>query len=179
MRTDRLQQEYGIQLRWRCFPLHPETPPEGRELAEIFAGREAMIRDMQARLLQVAVAEGLPLTERSRTYNSRLAQELGKWAEEQGRGDQFRHAVYRAYFVEGANIAQAEELVRIAAAAGLPADEARTVLTERSCAAAVDADWQRAIDLRITAVPTHLYGGKRLTGFAAYDDFVRLIGESR
>jgi predicted DsbA family dithiol-disulfide isomerase len=49
----------------------------------------------------------------------------------------------------------------------------------RSFASAVDADWQRAMDLRITAVPTHLCGEKRLTGFAAYDDFVRLIGESR
>jgi predicted DsbA family dithiol-disulfide isomerase len=110
VRTDRLQQEYRVQLRWSVFPLHPETPPEGMELAELFAGREAMIRDMQARLLQVAATEGLPLAERSRTYNSRLAQELGKWAEQQGRGDQFRHAVYRAYFVEGVNIAQDQEL---------------------------------------------------------------------
>ena len=177
MRTDRLQQEYGIQLRWSCFPLHPETPPAGRELSELFAGREEMIHDMQARLLQVAAAEGLPLTERSRTYNSRLAQELGKWAEEQGRGDQFRHAVYRTYFVEGVNIARVDELVRITAAVGLPPEEARSVLQERSFAAAVDADWQRAMGLRITAVPTHLCGGKRLAGFAAYDDFVRLIGE--
>lgn len=138
-----------------------------------------MIRDMQARLLQAAAAEGLPLAERSRTYNSRLAQELGKWAEEYGRGDQFRHAVYRGYFVEGVNIALAEELVRIATAVELPSNEARTVLRERSFAAAVDADWQRAMDLHITAVPTHLCGGKRLAGFAAYDDFVRLIGENR
>ena len=179
MRTDRLQQEYGAKLRWSVFPLHPETPPEGMELAELFVGREAMIRDMQARLLQVAATEGLPLTERSRTYNSRLAQELGKWAEEQGCGDQFRHAVYRAYFVEGINIAQVEEMVRIAAGVGLPPDIARNVLMERSFAAAVDADWQRAMDLRITAVPTHLCNGKRLAGFAAYDDFVRLIGENR
>lgn len=179
MRTERLQQEYGVQLHWSVFPLHPETPTEGRELAELLAGREKMIRDMQARLLQVAAAEGLPLTERSRTFNSRLAQELGKWAEEQGRGNEFRHAVYRAFFVGGVNIALIDELVRIAAAIGLPADEARTVLAERSCAAAVDADWQRAMDLGITAVPTHLCGGRRLTGFAAYEDFLRLIGESR
>jgi predicted DsbA family dithiol-disulfide isomerase len=179
VRTDRLVKEYGVQLRWSVFPLHPETPTEGRELSDLFAGREAMIRDMQTRLLQVAAAEGLPLTERSRTYNSRIAQELGKWAEEQGRGNEFRHAVYRAYFVEGVNIALIDELVRIAAAVGLPADEARTVLAERSFAAAVDADWQRAMNLSITAVPTHLCGGKRLTGFAAYEDFVRLIGESR
>jgi len=176
VRTDRLQQEYGVQLRWSVFPLHPDTPPEGRELTELFAGREAMIRDMQTRLLQIAAVEGLPLAERSRTYNSRLAQELGKWAELQGRGDQFRHMVYRAYFVEGVNIARTEELLRIAAVVGLPAEETRTVLEERSCAAAVDADWQRAMDLRITAVPTHFCDGKRLTGFAAYEDFVRLIG---
>jgi len=179
VRTERLQQEYGIQLRWSVFPLHPDTPPEGMELADLFAGRETMIREMQARLLQVAAAEGLPLTERSRTYNSRLAQELGKWTELQNKGDQFRHAAYRAFFVDGVNIALVDELVRIAAAIGLPADEARTVLEERRCAAAVDADWQRAMDLQITAVPTHLCDGKRLSGFAAYEDFVHLIGKSR
>jgi predicted DsbA family dithiol-disulfide isomerase len=178
VRTERLQQEHGVQLRWSAFPLHPETPTEGRELAELFAGREALIRDMQARLLQVAATEGLPLTERSRTYNSRLAQELGKWAETLGHGNEFHQAVYRAYFVAGVNIALIEELVRIAAAIGLPADGARTVLEERSFAAAVDADWQRAMELGITAVPTHLCGGRRLTGFAAYEDFVRLIGKS-
>jgi predicted DsbA family dithiol-disulfide isomerase len=179
VRTDRLAKEYGVQLRWSVFPLHPETPPEGRALSDLFAGREAMIRDMQARLLQIAATEGLPLAERTRTFNSRLAQELGKWAEEQGRGDQFRHAVYRAFFVEGINIALDEELVRIADAAGLPTDEARDVLKERRFAAAVDADWQRAMELGITAVPTHLCDRRRLTGFAAYDDFVRLIGEIR
>jgi predicted DsbA family dithiol-disulfide isomerase len=61
----------------------------------------------------------------------------------------------------------------------LSADEAQAVLAERSFAAAVAADWQRAMDLGITAVPTHLCGGRRLTGFAASENFVRLIGESR
>jgi predicted DsbA family dithiol-disulfide isomerase len=179
VRTDRLQQEYGVELRWSVFPLHPETPPAGMALAELFAGHEAMIRDMQARLLQIAAAEGLPLAERSRTYNSRLAQELGKWAESRGIGDGFRHAVYLAYFVEGSNIALVEELLRIAAAVGLPTDEARAVLEDRIFAPAVEADWQRAGELGITAVPTHLCGGKRLAGFTSYDAFVRLIGENR
>lgn len=178
MRTDRLQQEYGIELRWNVFPLHPDTPEEGMELAEMFAGREVMIRDMQARLLQIATAEGLPLTQRTRTCNSRRAQELGKWAESLGRGDEFRRAVYHAYFVEGVNIGLIEELVKIAAAVGLPPAEAEAALTARSFAAAVDADWKRAGDLRITAVPTHLCGNRRLAGFSSYDEFVRLIGES-
>jgi predicted DsbA family dithiol-disulfide isomerase len=166
-----------VELRWTVFPLHPGTPEEGMELAELFAGREEQIRAVQARLRQLAAAEGLPLAERTRTYNSRHAQELGKWAEEQGKGDDYRKAVYRAYFAEGRNIARVDELVRIARAVGLPADEARAVLAAGSFAAAVDADWQRARELGITAVPTHLCAGRILEGFASYDNFVRLIGK--
>ena len=178
MRTDRLQREYGVELRWTVFPLHPETPQEGVELSELFAGREADIEAMQKRLIHLADGEGLPLTVRTRTYNSRLAQELGKWAESRGTGEPYRRAVYRAYFVDGSNIALTDVLLRIAGSVGLPLDEARAVLETRSFAAAVDDDWQRAGELRITAVPTHLCGGKRLAGFSPYDDFVRLIGKS-
>jgi predicted DsbA family dithiol-disulfide isomerase len=147
------------------------------ELAELFAGREEQIKAMQARLRQLAAVEGLPLAERTRTCNSRRAQELGKWAEGQGKGDLFRKAVYRAYFVEGINIARVHELVRIAESVHLPGDEVRTVITEGSFAAAVDADWRRARELGITAVPSHVCEGKMLEGFGSYDDFVRLIGK--
>ena len=147
------------------------------ELSELFAGREADISAMQGRLSQLAAAEGLPLAKRTRTCNSRRAQELGKWAESRGFGDPFRRAVYQAYFVAGVNIALVDELLLIAGSVGLPAEEAREVLVARSFAAAVDADWQRAGELRITAVPTHLCDGKRLAGFSSYADFMRLIGK--
>lgn len=177
MRTDRLQREYGVELRWTVFPLHPETPEEGMELSKLFAGREAEIAVMQRRLSQLADAEGIPLMVRTRTCNSRRAQELGKWAELQGNGDPFHRAVYRAYFVEGSNIALVDELMRIADSVGLPTDEAQAVLAERRFAATVDADWQRAEELRITAVPTHLCEGKRLVGFSDYADFLSLISK--
>jgi predicted DsbA family dithiol-disulfide isomerase len=161
----------------RVFPLHPETPENGMELSEMFAGREAMIAAMQTRLAQVAATEGLPLVLRSRTYNSRRAQELGKWAESQGAGTMFHQAVYRAYFVAGRNIGLVDELVAVAASVGLPTDEARKVIETESYAAAVDADWQRSRELRISAVPTHLYEGRRLAGFGSYEDFEHLIGK--
>lgn len=175
MRTDRLLREYRVELRWTVFPLHPETPEEGMELAELFAGREEEIKATQVRLRQLAEAEGLPFSERSRTSNTRRAQELGKWAEAQGKGDPFRRAVYRAYFVEGRNIARVDELVPIVEAIGLSGEEARAVLAAGSFAAAVDADWQRAGKLGVTAVPTHFCAGRRLVGFGPYEDFVHLI----
>ena len=161
----------------KVFPLHPETPEMGMELSEMFAGREAMIAAMQTRLVQVAAAENLPLMLRTRTYNSRRAQEMGKWAESLGVGELFHNAVYRAYFVDGVNIALVDELAVIAQSIGLPGDDARKVIESGRFAAEVDADWQLSREMRVTAVPTHIYAGKRLAGFAAYEDFERLIGK--
>jgi len=176
VRTDRLQREYGVKLLWRVFPLHPETPEKGMALTELFGVGEEQVAAMQARLRRVAAEEGVELGQRSRTFNSRRAQELGKWAEERGKGEPFRQAVYRAYFVDGRNIALVDELAAIAATVGLPDAEARAVLAAGSWAAAVDADWRRAGEMEVTAVPTHLCADRRLVGFSPYDDFLRLIG---
>jgi predicted DsbA family dithiol-disulfide isomerase len=174
VRTDRLREEFDLQLRWSVFPLHPETPEEGRELSDLFAGRmdiEAMLQ----RLYHVADELGLPIGQRSRTYNSRRAQELGKWAEEQGVGEAFHMAVYHAYFVDGRNIARPEELVRIAAGLGLDTAMAQQVMDTRSHAAAVDADWQRAAEFGISAVPTSIFQERALVGFQPYAYYRRLI----
>jgi len=175
VRTEQLRREFDLELRWTVFPLHPETPEEGMELAELFAGRDLDLDAMAARLRAVAAEVGLPIGTRSRTYNSRRAQELGKWAEEQGRGEAFHAAAYRAYFVEGRNIARPEVLVAIAENAGLSGEAALEALQDGRFAAAVDADWTRARSLGVTAVPTLLYEGQSLVGFQPYPAFRRLI----
>lgn len=175
MRTEQLRREFALSVRYRTFPLHPEIPEEGLELSELFAGRGLDLTAVGKRLQTVAAAVGLPLGERSRTYNSRRAQELGKWAEEQGQGDAFHAAVYRAYFVAGRNIAQPRELAAIAAEIGLAADEVLGVLEDRRYARAVDADWQRARELRVSAVPTFCFRERTLVGFTSYDELRQLI----
>ena len=77
MRTEQLRREFGLKLRHPVFPPPPQTPAEGLELAELFAGRGRDLDAMLARLQAVAAEVGLPLGERTRTYNSRRAQELG------------------------------------------------------------------------------------------------------
>jgi predicted DsbA family dithiol-disulfide isomerase len=165
-----------IALRWSVFPLHPEIPEEGTELGRLLAISNAELKATQTRLLQIAAEEGLAISMRTRSFNSRRAQELGKWAETRGRGESFRRAVYNAYFVEERNIARVDNLVRIAEDAGLPGFEARTAIVKHAFSAAVNADWERARMLGVTAVPTHICNNERLVGFRPYEDFVRLIG---
>jgi len=174
VRIEQLQQEFDLELRWTVFPLHPETPEQGQTLEQVFAGR-IDLPNVLARLKRVAESLELPFGDRIHTFNSRRAQELGKWAELQGRGDAFRAAVYRAYFVDGHNIARPGELAAIVSSLGLPAEKALQVLAEQSFAGAVDADWQRARSLGVSSVPTHHYENRSLVGFQDFSTFQQLI----
>lgn len=160
-----------------AFPLHPETPEEGTTLQELFQGR-VDLEGMRARLLRVAQEEGLPFGQRDKTYNSRLAQELGKWAESKGKGKAYHDAVFRAYFAEGRNIGKRSELVALAGSVSLPIEEARKVLEEGSFKDLVDADWQRCYRMGVQAVPTFLVGGRVLVGAVPYAALERLLIDS-
>ena len=128
---------------------------------------------------RVAEELGLPLGERTRTYNSRLAQELAKWAESQGKGDEFHDAVFRAYFVDGRNIAQIDVLAGLAQEAGLSADEARIIVRERSFREAVDADWMRSHQMGITAVPTFVMGREAVVGAQPYEVLEQFLVQNK
>jgi predicted DsbA family dithiol-disulfide isomerase len=164
VRIERLRATFPIVVKWTAFPLHPETPPAGQTLEALFAGQPVNIAAMLARLRQVARELGLPFGERKMTFNSRLAQELGKWAEEQGHGDAFHHAVFLAYFQRGENIARQPVLRQICAAVGLDPAAAQAAMDQRSYREAVDQDWQRSRQMGITAVPTFVLNGQRLVG---------------
>ncbi len=157
-----------MELRWVAFPLHPETPEAGLTLEELFKGRSVDIAQVMHRLKSVAEAEGLPLGDRTTTYNSRLAQELGHWAETLGRGHAFHNAVFRAYFADGKNISQMQVLVDIAASVGLEADAARKILEARAFRASVDADWRYSRASGIRAVPSFKIGEAVLVGAQPY-----------
>ena len=130
---------------------------------------------MKKRLRQVADDLGLPLGDRKKTFNSRLAQELAKWAESKGKGDEFHAAVFRAYYVDGKNIGKVDVLAHLASALGLSEKEGRHVLESRTFRKAVDADWSRSRSLGITAVPTFVMGGQVAVGFQPYDVLEQLV----
>jgi predicted DsbA family dithiol-disulfide isomerase len=119
--------------------------------------------------------EGLAYGQRSKTYNSRLAQELGKWADTQPQQGDIHDALFRAYFVDGKNIGRLDTLVAVANSVGLAADKAREVLETRQFQEAVDADWQRARVLGITGVPTFVANGRGVVGAQPYEVLERLV----
>jgi predicted DsbA family dithiol-disulfide isomerase len=165
-----------VKVEWVHFPLHPETPQEGMSLEDLFKGRGMDRKAMHAQMKARMDAEGLPYGERTHTYNSRLAQELGKWADTQpGGGDAFHDAMFRAYFVEARDISRPEVLLEVAGKVGLPVDAAREVIEKRTFKAAVDADWKLSREYGITGVPTFVVGRYGVVGAQPYEALTRLV----
>ena len=177
MRIEKLEAEHNVKVEWVHFPLHPDTPPAGRALADLFPGRDrkAMHAQMKARM----DAEGLPYGERTMTYNSRLAQEIGKWADTQPGGDTIHDALFRAYFVEARDISDADVLLDIVARVGLPVGAAREVIERRTFKDAVDADWELSRRYGITGVPTFVVGRAGVVGAQPYEALVELVRTSQ
>jgi predicted DsbA family dithiol-disulfide isomerase len=179
VRIEKLRTEHHVRIEWVHFPLHPETPVEGgRSLADLFAGRNVDRAAMHAQMKARMDAEGLPYGERTTTYNSRLAQELGKWADTQPGGEALHDALFRAYFVEARDISQPAVLLEIVEHLGLPVDAARQVLEQRTFQAAVDADWELSRRYGITGVPTFVAGRRGVVGAQPYEVLEQLVRQA-
>jgi predicted DsbA family dithiol-disulfide isomerase len=168
-----------MDARWRCFPLHPEVPAEGMSLALLFKRSESEIETWAKNFRQTASQIGLPFGPWQKIFNTRLAQELGLWAAERGRGEKFHMAAFQAYFVDERNIARKDVLLELAEAVGLSRDEADGVMEKRVFKDAADKDWAAARTLNITAVPTLVLGENRLVGAQPYEQMLRFVEQSR
>jgi predicted DsbA family dithiol-disulfide isomerase len=178
VRIEKLRQAHKLRVKWIHFPLHPDTPQEGRSLADLFAGRNYDIPKMQAQMRARMEAEGLPYGTRTMTYNSRLAQELGAWADTQPGGEAIHDALFRASFVDAKNIGDADVLVEIAAAVGLPAEKAREVIEKRTHKDAIDADWEKSRQYGVTGVPTFVIGRNGVVGAQPYEALEELVKQA-
>ncbi len=174
-RVKKLKQNYDITVRLVHFPLHPETPAEGRTLLDLFGGGPENIEAKNTRMKSLMEAEGLPYSERSHTYNSRLAQEIGTWAETQPGGNAIHDKFFEAYFVDCRNIGDVEVIVDVVKSVELDEREARAVLAERRFEAAVDADWEKSRSYGVTGVPTFISNGQGLVGAQPYETLQQLM----
>ena len=117
--AERLHEEHGAQVDWQPFLLHPEIPPEGREITQ--ERRQAMMPHL-ARIMQRAKQDNLPYVVSSKMVYSRLALEATEYAREHGKLLSFHRAVFHKLYGEGQDIGNWEVLSDVARSLGLDPD---------------------------------------------------------
>jgi predicted DsbA family dithiol-disulfide isomerase len=164
----RFPERDSVEVIWRAFELDPAAPrilslelSYGERLAKKYGTSVGRAEEMIRRMTAVAAADGLDFRfDRIRPGNTFDAHRLLHLAHERGIQDRVKERLLRAYMTEGEAIGDREALTRLAAEAGLDAEEARAVLTSSRYEREVRADEEEARALGISGVPFFVIGGR-------------------
>ena len=149
-----------LDLHWHAFELNPQMPAEGQDLREHLAQKYGSTpeqsRKARERLTDLGAALEFTFNYRDdmKMVNTFRAHQLLHWAAEADRQTALQEALFEAFFTDGRDVNDVDELVSVAGSVGLDGDEARAVLDDARCAQAVRDDQRRWLEEGIQAVPT-------------------------
>lgn len=173
-RIEQLAREFTIDVEWRPFELHPETPRTGAHLQGRL-GNERRIRAYTENILTIARESDIAMRMPVVVSNSHRALEAAEFARERGQFDAMHAALFAAYFERGADIGDVEVLSGVAREAGIDDQRLRQALADETYAAAVDASTATARANEILSTPTFIFpGGFRLIGGQEYAVFASI-----
>jgi predicted DsbA family dithiol-disulfide isomerase len=157
--------QYEPRVTYRPFELNPEIPTDGVDRAaylESRLGNAERVAEAHADLERQGKAAGIAFRFDliQRMPNTRRSHLLIAHAARVGRQSAVKDRIMRAYFEEGSDIGETEELVRLAVDAGLAEHESRSAIILREGQDGVIAAERHAAVLGITGVPTFVFDGQ-------------------
>jgi predicted DsbA family dithiol-disulfide isomerase len=154
---EKLEQNYDVDIDWHSFELRPAgsppMPPQRR--AQIEASRPMFQRRAREQY-------GVEVNAGPFGINSRPALILEKYAQSQGKGDEFHKAVMHAYWQEARSIDDPSVLKELAEQVGLNTENFDDILADPAFDAQVTADVEQAYEYGLNAVPALVFADRYL-----------------
>lgn len=151
-----------VSVRWRPFQLNPDLPEAGMARAEYVARKFGdRAGQIYGRVAGVGKSVGIDFAfERiARQPNTLAAHQLIAFAESAGGAgqDAMVERLFRGYFLEGADLTDAQVLVDLAGEAGFDRAAAAAALADRDQRWAMENDEQAARALGVEGVPFFIF----------------------
>jgi predicted DsbA family dithiol-disulfide isomerase len=161
----KLKPEFGFEIEWKGFQIHPEWPAAGMSASEYRRDIDPETRRlMWARIIGFGETVGLEMKAPPLLANSRLALEAVEFAKECCKGEEFEQRVYRAYFNENLNIGSQGVLGELASEVGLDRDDLNLTLESNRYARRLKENAMLAQERGVDGVPTFFIGEYPLVG---------------
>lgn len=173
--VSKLQKEFSIEIDWRGFELHPETPKGGVEIEAVFPKEQ--IAGMREYMKNFAKSFGVELGFSTRMSNTRRILAIAEYAREKEKLELFRNIGMHFYWKEGKNIEDTEVLKSIAQNAGLNSDEALMASESIQYLSKIDAIREDANRIGVTGIPTFFIENKSIVGCQSYEVFENTMNE--
>ena len=158
----------AILRRWHPFQLNPDLPRDGIARADYLEakfGGKAQASAVYARVRAAGADVGIPFEfdRIDRQPNTLDAHRLIAWAQQRADGattDALVEHLFRAYFIEGRRLTDADQLIEIARQSGFPESEVREMLASTAGRSDVEAEDREAHAVGIGGVPFFIFNGK-------------------
>lgn len=172
----------SVQVTFHSFELSPDTPVDfdGDEV-DFLSGHKGMPRERVQEMLEnvtgAAARSGLEYRfDLLQHTNTVKAHELLHFAASQGHQREMTERLMAAYFTEGRHVGRIDDLVALAAEAGLDSDAARAALESEEFLPAVRADQEQAVAYGIQGVPFFVIDGKYgVSGAQPAEAFAQIV----
>ena len=171
-----------VTVAWRSYELDPTTPARvDRSMDEVLEHKYGMTSEQASaanrRMTELAAEVGLEYhLDRVQIGNTFDAHRLLHLAAHEGRADELKERLLRAYFTEGRAVADPFTLAELAAEVGLDPARVAEVLEGDEFAADVRADEARALELGSTGVPFFVFDERLgIPGAQPPDVLLRLL----
>lgn len=176
-----------IEIEWKSFQLDPTIPKlfdRKLNVYEYLAERKGMSleqsKKMHEHVTETAKKVGLNYDfDKAVIANSFDAHKFIQLAKTKGLGDEAEEGLFKAYFIEGKDIANPEILILLGKELGLDEDEIASALSSEEFTTRVNQDINEAAQIGVTGVPFFVFERKyAVSGAQPIETFLNALKQS-
>ena len=171
-----------FDIEWKSYQLQPDlqiTEAKGLDayLAEIKGWSIEQAQSMNQQVSQMAKSSGLNYQlDIAKVANTLKAHQLIQLAKTKSLGDAAEEALFKAYFIEGKDLNDENELCRIAEGIGISSHEISSVLKTQAYVDEIKREQFEAQQLQVRGVPFFLFNDQyAISGAQPVETFINTI----
>jgi predicted DsbA family dithiol-disulfide isomerase len=176
----------NVELEWHSFQLDPDLPKPASKLSayDYLAQRKGISKEqsmaMHQNVIQMAKEAGLNYNyDKAVVANSFDAHRLIQFAKTKGLGDEAEERLFKAYFIEGKDMCNADTLMALAKDMGLNEAEAKEVISGTAFSDEVKKDIKEAEQIGVSGVPFFVFDRKyAVSGAQPSSQFLNVLQKS-
>ena len=169
-RIQKIAGDYGIEIEWKGFEIHPEYPPDGN-----LRKRSLKMAKVNESLNSVMSEEESKFKLPGFVTNTSMALQAAEFAKTEDKFQQFHNICYESYMIERNNIGDINVILDIGETVGIDRNRLKEVLNNKKMADNLESYKEDAKKADVLGVPTILFNDFRIHGVQSIETYRSVI----
>lgn len=169
-RIQEIASDYGIEIEWKGFEIHPEYPSDGKlrkrslKMAKVNESLKSVMDEQESKFK-------LP----GFVTNTKMALEAAEFAKTEGKFLEFHNTCYDSYMINRKNIGDINIILEIGENVGVNKHRLQEALTNKEMTDSLESYKEDAKKADVLGVPTILFNDFRIHGVQSIETYKSFI----